>query len=154
MSPLDKHMGYLGQNTSLYTTLPSGAISDLEGAVLFTKIGLYQEALSIFEAKLVDFKHLPIVVIEWAETYLQQGRYGSSTEILEKGLQTASLEDGHFDLDRDEYRLISMFLGATEICSKGTLEGAVREIDRTKEWLAHVPVSDYTDIQVSVRLSW
>lgn len=139
-----------GRYTSLYSGLNEKIVSLIEEAAFLTRIGFYKEAQSLFESELADVQHLPVVILEWANSHHQQWGLGRTTEILENGLQVASIKDSNFHLDRDEYRLMSMFLAATKISSKGTLEPAIREINRVRNWLAKIPVSEYSDIQVSI----
>ncbi|KAF8247121.1 hypothetical protein K440DRAFT_661607 [Wilcoxina mikolae CBS 423.85] len=140
---------YFGVNTSLYSALDSEAIELLEKAIYFTRLCFYDEAQRIFEDKLAAFKHIPVVIIEWAELYLQQFRLHDVIGILENGLEAAQNRHIDTDFDSSEYRLMRLLLGFCEISGKGRLERALQEIDRTADWLANLPVGEYSDIQVN-----
>lgn len=140
---------FRGSNTSLYSTLDALAVENLEQAIHLTNLGYYEKAISIFEHKLSEFRHTPVVVIERADLHFQRYQFGVTRGVLEDGLKYSS----DVDLDRPEYRLILLYLAAIRCYSKGDFRFAVREIDRTREWLADVAVEKYTDIQVSY-LPW
>lgn len=141
--------GKFGRYSSLYSGLKQEVVHDIELASFLFRIGYCEEAHAIFETRLQDVQHLPLVTLEWANGYLQQWRFGKLTEVLERGLQLAAMNDERFDLDRQEYRLMRLFLGFSEITSRGKLGRALQEIDLVRTWLADVPVSEYSDIQVS-----
>jgi hypothetical protein len=140
---------YFGVNTSLYSTLDSEAIEHLEKAIFFTRLCFYDEAQSIFEHQLAALKHVPVVIIESAELYLQQFRLQDVIGILESGLKVAQDRYIDADFDSSEYRLMGILLGFCEINAKGRLERVLQEIDRTVDWLANVSVEEYSDVQVS-----
>jgi len=141
---------YFGLNTSLYSTLDSETIEHLEKAIYFTRLCFYDEAQSIFEDKLSALKHIPVVIIEWAELFLLQLRLRDAINILESGFKASQDHDIDVDFDLTEYRLMRLFIGLCEIEGKGRLEGALQEIGRTVDWLTQVPVEEYSDVQVSL----
>jgi hypothetical protein len=138
---------YYGLNTSLYDTLQPVEVRTLERAIYCTTIGDYATAHSIFSHELSSCANIPVVAIERAELALLQGRYKEIWEVLDGVLAGLAPEDP--GLKNAPRRLMRMFHALGAIKYKGTLEPAKREIQRVREWLAHTPVGDYTDVQVS-----
>lgn len=114
---------FRGSNTSLYSTLDALAVENLEQAIHLTNLGYYEKAISIFEHKLSEFRHIPVVVIERADLHFQRYQFGVTRGVLEDGLRYSS----DVDLDRAEYRLILLYLAVIRCYSKGDLRSAVRD---------------------------
>jgi hypothetical protein len=137
---------YFGVNTSLYHTLPPNLVAALERAIYATSIGDYATAHSIFMGELSNFANVPVVAIERAELALLQGRHKDICETLDQAL--AYLSSQQLNIDLPSCRLMSIFHALAAISCKGTLEPAKHEIRRVREWLADIPVNQYTDVQV------
>jgi len=141
---------YFGTLSSLYSSLDGEAIMQLERAIEYRGIGLYNQARAIFTNELSRWNHVPVVFLEDAELSLQQGRFVEIWNMLNKRLEALNHGSGEaeVDLDAQEYRLMSMLLALAALHHKGILETALKEIDRTRAWLQDVPVEEYTDVQV------
>ncbi|KZF22832.1 hypothetical protein L228DRAFT_137515 [Xylona heveae TC161] len=140
---------YTGVHTSLYGSLDTASIANLEKAILFTEIGHYAQAHAIFETGFLTTRSVPVVVIEEAELAMQQLHYGEVYRILGRGLQAAQRSPG-YDVNEPALRFMSLFQAMAAIHYKGTVTPAIEQIHRTQQWLKDVPVSEYTDIQVDV----
>jgi tetratricopeptide (TPR) repeat protein len=139
---------HLGLCASLYSSLSSQSVVLLERAIRLKKIGRYQDAVAIFQHNLNSVHDVPIVLIEWSNLYLEHGRYGEVYRLLEKPLQDQA--QNQEVLDRPEWRLLALQRVLVETRHKGILEPAISELQRTKKWLWDLPVSEYSDIQVSL----
>ena len=137
---------YHGLCTSLYRSLDARSVSRVERAIWLGKIGRYEDALSIFTQGLTNVRDVPIVLIEWSNLYLISGRYGELYRLLEKPLHDR--RDGFAVLDSPEWRLLALQWVLVMTRHKGILEPALVELQRTKEWLWDLAVSEYSDIQV------
>jgi hypothetical protein len=149
---------YVGCNTSLYTlskrlypAFDESCIIAIEQAIGLARLGSYAEALAIFEQDLAAVKDVPILMIEKAEVYLRQRRHGDVWQTLNQGLSRLAELPGA-DLDREEIRLMALMVAMAAIFHRGTLAPALKEIRRTVDWLESVPVTSYSDIQVSFRI--
>lgn len=138
---------YLGPSSSLYPSLSPESVLLLERAIWLKQIGRYQDALAIFQHDLRSDHHIPVVLIEWSSLYLEHGRYGEVYRLLETPLQDQAHDQNV--LDQPEWRLLALQRALVETRHKGILEPAIAELERTKEWLWDLPVSEYSDIQVS-----
>lgn len=143
-----KMADYLGVCTSLYHSLSPESIVLLERALWLKKIGKYQDAVAIFQDDLSSVRDIPVVLIEWSNLYLEHGRYGELYRLLERPLQEQAQDQAV--LDQPEWRLLALQRVLVETRHKGILEPAMAELERTKKWLWDLPVSDYSDIQVSL----
>lgn len=139
---------YLGLSSSLYPSLSAELVVLLERAIWLKQIGKYQDALAIYQRDLSSVHDVPVVLIEWSNLYLEHGRYGELYRLLEKPLQDQAHDQKV--LDRPEWRLLTLQRVLVETRHKGVHEPAIAELERTKKWLWDLPVSEYSDIQVSL----
>ena len=137
---------YRGLCTSLYSSLDAKSVLLVEQAIWLGKIGRYKDALSIFKLDLTTVRNVPVVLIEWSNLYLISGRYGELYRLLEKPLR--DWKDNSAILDRPERRLLALQWVLVMTRHKGMLQPALVELQRTKEWLWDLAVSEYSDIQV------
>ncbi|RBR23103.1 uncharacterized protein FIESC28_04098 [Fusarium coffeatum] len=138
---------YWGIHTSLYSSLPPEAISQLERAIWLKISGLAGEARTTFENELKPFAKVPVVVIEHADFELEAGKWGRAWRILNSRL--AQLRDANENLEAPEHRLMALTWAMLGTRHRGDVQSSAQEIERTQHWLAEVPVADYTDIQAS-----
>ncbi|KAF1991487.1 hypothetical protein K402DRAFT_388885 [Aulographum hederae CBS 113979] len=134
---------YLGPNTSLYNTISTDTVRLLEKAIALKRIGSYNEAQAIFN-ELQPVHTTPVVLIEHADLLLEMGRWGKVCRLLDQ-----PLKDLEHISESAEYRLLYLMWAACCIRCRGNLKPAIKEVQRTKEWLWDVPIAEYTDIQVS-----
>ena len=139
---------YFGLNTSLYSSLDDCSIERLETAIVLTDRGAYDEAQRIFDGDLLPLKMLPVVVLGRAELEFKQYKVGRVFRTLDKALTHASKRGA--DLERAEFRLMSLTRAFAAFSHEGDYKPALEEIHKAHAWLKDVPVTDYTDIQVSV----
>lgn len=137
---------YRGIHTSLYNSLPQEAVQFLEKAIWLKIIGRTDDARAIFGDKLKQYEEVPVIAIEHAEMELEAGKWGRAWRILNARLIDTKLS--YEDLDNPEFRLISLTWAMLGTRHRGDLTSSAREIERTQVWLANIPVSDYSDIQV------
>jgi hypothetical protein len=138
-------MTYWGIHTSLYGSLPAEVIESLERAIWFQIIGQVADAREIICHDLKLFTHIPVVAIEFAALEQGTGRWGIAWRILDCTLSDARGQNE--DLDTPEYRLIALQRAVLGTCHRGDLISSSLEVQRTQNWLADVPVTEYTDIQ-------
>lgn len=160
---------YRGVNTSLYSSLDLSSVDHLERAITLTEQGAYGEAQVVFDEKL-NFQHRlnAVVVLEKAELALKQFKLGVLYRILDEALATASKTD----LDVAEYRLMATLRAFAALSHKGNvcdtyrvkywqykrsnddfgiqINPATAELERARNWLKDVSVSEYTDVQVII----
>jgi hypothetical protein len=137
---------YRGVNTSLYTSLPEYAVMHIEQVLLLKVTGQVFSARAIFAEQLRPFKNIPIVAIEHADLELEAGRWGAAWKILDSARDHFKNVGADFDLP--EQRLIALTWVMLGVRHRGDLDSAIRELERTRQWLWELPVSEYTDIQV------
>lgn len=159
---------YRGVNTSLYSSLNQNSIELLERAVTLTEQGAYGDAQIIFDEEFSSQQRLnAVVLLERAELALKQLKLGILYRTLDEALAAAS----EVELDAPEYRLMAMLRAFAALSHKGNVRGtnliksrkymylrimtveiqinpAIEELNRARNWLLDVPVSEYTDIQV------
>lgn len=70
---------YIGLHTSLYELLDADSIMRIERIVWLRKVGLYEESVALFNEDLI-FQRAPVVVIEWANTLLEQTEWGGNLQ--------------------------------------------------------------------------
>ncbi|PQE30032.1 hypothetical protein CJF32_00009458 [Rutstroemia sp. NJR-2017a WRK4] len=138
---------YRGVNTSLYTSLPEFAVSRIEQALLLKVTGQVFSARAIFTEELTALRNIPIVAIEHADLELEAGRWGAAWKILDSARNYFRNVGADFDLP--EHRLIALTWVMLGVRHRGDLDSAIRELERTRQWLWELPVSEYTDIQAS-----
>ena len=139
---------YHGINTSLYSTLDLASVRFLERAVILTDLGSYTEAQCLFDRQLYSCRLTPVVVLARAELALRQLKYGLLFRILDEAL--AEVENNGLDVNKAEFRLMYLLRAFAILSHKGIKEPPLDEIFRAKEWLKDIPVTEYTDIQVSI----
>jgi hypothetical protein len=137
---------YWGIHTSLYSSLPPEAVKQLERAIWLKISGLADEARAIFDNELSSLATVPVVAIEHADLELEAGKWGRAWRILNSKL--AQLQDANGDLEAPEYRLMALTWAMLGTRHRGDVTSSAIEIERTQDWLAEVPIADYTDIQV------
>src|SRR3954464_9475711 len=142
---------YRGVYTSLYTSLPDFAVRHIEQALLLKVTGQVSSARAIFTGELKAFRNIPIVAIEHADLELEAGRWGAAWKTLNSARDHFKRVRADFDLP--EHRLIALTWVMLGIRHRGDLDSAARELERTRQWLWELPVSEYTDIQVWPYLS-
>jgi hypothetical protein len=137
---------YWGIHTSLYGSLPTTAVQDLERAIGLKIAGRSKEVQGIFENELAPYAAVPVVTIEHADFELEAGKWGRAWRILDSRL--AQLREAREDLETAEHRLMALTCAMLGTRHRGDVTSSAREIERTQSWLSEVPVTDYTDIQV------
>jgi hypothetical protein len=137
---------YRGVNTSLYTSLPDLAVQHIEQALLLKVTGQVFSARAVFTRELKAFKNVPIVAIEHADLELEAGRWGAAWEILNSARD--HFKKVRANLDLPEHRLIALTWVMLGVRHQGDLDSAAQELERTRQWLWELPISEYTDIQV------
>ncbi|KAL9125548.1 MAG: hypothetical protein Q9217_005259 [Psora testacea] len=135
---------YGGVNTSLYPALDHELLPHLERAVISTEQGAYGEAQVIIDRNLSSANLVPVVVLARAELALKQFKVGLLYRIVNDALSQSV-----WNHDAPEYRLIRLIRAFALLSHKGDIRPALEEIDRAREWLRDVPVSEYTDIHVT-----
>lgn len=132
--------------TSLYDGLNPEDVKHLESAILHREVGDFSASLDIFDTLLAPGLHIPVVALEHSSTFLKQGRL----EAADKALQASwLLAQGDPDrLTRPEYRLMKLVRAVLHHWTIGTLTDMLEAIRETRQWLAEVPVDEYTDVQV------
>lgn len=140
---------YRGVNTSLYTTLPTEAVLDIERAIWLKTIGKIEEARAIFENELEPLQHLPIVTIEHADFEFESGRWGGAWRILDAALQRLKALEA--DLDLPEHRLMALTWVMLGVRHRGDIDSSAEQLERTRHWLWDIPVTEYTDVMVRLR---
>ncbi|PQE27902.1 tetratricopeptide repeat protein [Rutstroemia sp. NJR-2017a BBW] len=138
---------YRGVNTSLYTSLPEFAVSRIEQALLLKVTGQVFSARAIFTEELTALRNIPIVAIEHADLELEAGRWGAAWKILDSARDHFRNVGADFDLP--EHRLIALTWAMLGVRHRGDLDSAIRELERTRQWLWELPISEYTDVQAS-----
>lgn len=139
---------YRGVNTSLYSTLPTEAVLDIERAIWLKTTGQTKVAREVFENELQPLQHLPIVTIEYADFEIESGRWGKAWRILDAALKR--LKAIKADLDLPEYRLMALTWVMLGVRHRGDIYSSAEQIERTRRWLWDVPVAEYTDVMVSL----
>jgi hypothetical protein len=138
---------FFGLIPSLYDSLHDDqAVILLEIAIYNRELGFHAKALSIFRNGLRRWLNVPIVVYEYAQTFLGQDKVKDAYTILSTYIASVEVDF----LGHPEMRLLALCLGFVEIWHKGRLDRAVEEVNRTREWLKDVPIDQYTDLQVSL----
>jgi hypothetical protein len=137
---------YVGIHTSLYKALSEEATQHIEHAIWLKITGQIDAARAVFEKELKLLENVAIIVIERADLELDAGRWGRAWRIVNSALQ--GLIDSGANLDLPENRLIALIRAMTGVRHRGDVDSSAMEIERTKQWLQHVPVADYTDVQV------
>jgi hypothetical protein len=120
----------------------------LEDAIWLKLTGQSEAARAIFQDELKPFKNLPIISLEHADFELENGRWGRAWRILDSCLST--LKDNSANPGLPEHRLMALTRAMLGIRHRGDHATAAWEVERTRLWLQHVPVAEYTDIQVSL----
>ena len=132
---------------SLYSNLDERTISDLEKAILYSKVRAFKESALAFDAFQGSQTNLPVIVFERFLDYMNQWRLYDATRVLENGL--AATEGRSADLERSGiYILFRIYLAQMDVFTKGNFTRARNAMLEVKEWLAEIPIEDYTDIQV------
>jgi hypothetical protein len=142
-------MLYCGTHTSLYSTLPSEAVTVLEDAILKSRARLYDAAEEVFDNELSEYSHVPVVAIEHAETLLH--RY-KNYRILDVLAAVPAGQPSKSEEHKDVHRLIALTVGIAKMLTEGMDEPAMEEVVRLRRDWASKPVDKYTDIQVTINL--
>lgn len=137
-----------GNHTSLYRSCPPNLVEKVERFIWLRKVGEFAQAHRLLETELSRYQHHPLVLIEAAELYNAQTRYGMMWRILGDGIE--SLRGSKVKLDLPEWRLISLIHAMAAVLHRGTLEPAVEQLQRTRLWLQELDVDKYTDIHVGI----
>jgi hypothetical protein len=130
---------------SMYERLDDQSIAHIENAVWLGELGFYKRAIDVFETKLANMMMVPVVVFEKHNILVAQGRVRDAYNIVSDFIQNL----GSDEVDLPQNRLLALALALGELRHHGTIEGPVRELNRTREWLKDTPVRLYTDVHVS-----
>ncbi|OAG01113.1 uncharacterized protein CC84DRAFT_1229856 [Paraphaeosphaeria sporulosa] len=140
---------YHGMLASLYHTIDLEHVEHLERAIWTTKTGRYQDALEIFDKLPGPVLDVPVVLIELSYLHYQNFRYRDLCNLLEPRLERLKQEDPE-RLDDPEWRLIALIYSVGANRGRGWMEPGIRELQRTQQWLAKLPVSEYSELHVQI----
>lgn len=140
---------YHGMLLSLYHTLEPEHVEHLEQAIWTSKTGTYRDTLAIFDKFLYSVIDVPVVLIELCCLYYQNFRYRILCDLLEPKLDHLKRENPT-KLDDPEWRLLSLLYSVAANRCRGWMEPGIREVRRTQQWLARLPVSEYTELHVHI----
>jgi predicted Zn-dependent protease len=148
MANPNAQLPYHGLNTSLYGSLPVDAIRHLERAIWLKKSGQTSAARTMFVNEVRSHRNVPVVIIAHADLELEAGRWGRAWRILDSALEDLKKDGSGADPDLPEHRLMAMTRAMLGIRHRGYPDTAIRELERSRQWLWNVPVAEYTDVQV------
>ena len=137
-------LGYRSTYSSLYHTLQPGHIVMLDEAILAYTLGHFDDAETIFQRHLPPSHTLPILVLERSKAYDMQGLHREKIDLFRKALEWN--KDGVEQAP--ERRLILLLLRHAEALVYGTLHIALEEARRMPDFLAELPLDEFTDIHV------
>lgn len=138
---------YYGCLTSLYPTVSAEIVNYLEQVLWANRTTSYEKALSIFEEHLKSHLDKPVVLFELADLHFSNFRYKALYDLLDPKLSRLKTESPK-TLDEPIWRLLLLIHGTAVNRGRGEMEPAVIQLKRTKQWLAELPVSEYTDVHV------
>ncbi len=118
-------MLYHGTHTSLYKSLPTYVIPNLEDAILKKRLRLYEAAEKFFATELSAFSHIPIVALEHAELLLHRYKIFRIPEVLDK------VPEDVFSIseeDQQVQQLFAIFRATVRIQTEAIYEPAVQEL--------------------------
>ncbi|KAF2653632.1 hypothetical protein K491DRAFT_759564 [Lophiostoma macrostomum CBS 122681] len=136
-----------GMLPSLYCTLSPPAIKHFEHAIWMNRLGKYADAIAIFDEHLHSQLDTPVVLIELANLHYSNFRYRTLCELLKPRLARLQRDDPN-TLDEPEWRLLALMYCVGANRCRGNMEPSIRELKRTKECLADIPVAEYTELHV------
>ncbi|KAH8748408.1 hypothetical protein BGZ57DRAFT_861666 [Hyaloscypha finlandica] len=138
---------YIGRIPSLYDSLDYRAVALLEIAIYNRELVFYAKALPIFRNGPKKWLDVPIVLDEYAQTFLRQETVKDAGRVLSTYLATVN-GDGP---EKPEMRLLTLSLAFEETCVFGHLERAVEEVD--KLWSSPVDESGARTVQRCAKLA-
>ncbi|KAF2450170.1 hypothetical protein P171DRAFT_468581 [Karstenula rhodostoma CBS 690.94] len=140
---------YHGMLTSLYHTIDPEHVDHLEKAIWTSKVGKYDDALAIFVNFLGSVLDVPVVLIELSYLHYHNFRYKDLCNLLEPRIERLK-QDDPTRLDDPEWRLLALIYSVGANRGRGWMEPGLHELQRTQQWLAKLPVSQYTELHVQI----
>jgi hypothetical protein len=131
------------------------AVSDsLETFVYLSRIGRYKEADALFHESLISHLDSFIVVAEYVDFLVGQGRFGYLTEFLTLSLRSGSAQPIKdrllvWKFRSDEIALLRLILKFSEIHSHGELRSALDYARTAIASLESMSATDPTEVEVS-----
>lgn len=141
------HIVY-GSLTSLYQTLDVASVLLLEKAILHRNLRNFFKSLALFDAFPASIAVQPAVVLEHTWTLIAQYRFREARSIAARGLSAFRIElIGH--KDHGPTILLRALLAGLDALIEGSMSGCYKSLEEIHDWLSAVPLTDFTDVQVS-----
>ena len=131
--------------------LDAATIAKIEEAAMCCHLRDFQAALCIFDALPAKVRQHPSIVYERSQVHwLDWSLYNCET-VLEEGI-TWGKELTPDSAKPGIYTLLRIALGRVRAMTRGNFTEGRDALREVKHWLLHVPVEDFTDVQVRVLL--
>ena len=140
-----------GSLSSQYIDLSDTTIVQIEEAAMCCHLRDFPAGLQILDSLPVELSRHPAVVYERSELLWHNWSLTSCEEFLEESLAWAKEHvpnSGKYGI----YTLLRLALGRIKAYTMGNFTEARDAIREVKAWLLHVPVKEYTDVQVNLYL--
>ena len=126
-------------------------IAKIEEAAMCCHLRDFQAALCIFDALPAKIRQHPSIVYERSQVYWLDWSLYNCERVLEEGIAWGK------DLTPDSakpgiYTLLRIALGRVRAMTRGDFTEGRDALREAKRWLLHVPVEDFTDVQVRALL--
>jgi len=137
-----------GRFRSLYVTLDEDTALKLDKAVLYGKVGAYEDALALIASIPPELQCSAVISVERSLLLWNQRKYLQAAEILRKAIAFAQSE-GKDVRTHGIYTLIRLLLGNAEYNTEGDFTSARDSMQETRLWLQSVAIEKLDDVQVS-----
>ena len=149
-SSTSKSGPYYGRLSSLYHTLNPAIISQLEQAIIYGEVRAFEKASELLEKLPTECHHHPVIALEHAQILWRKWSLHECRDVLQLALDWSFQNATDYN-DRGIYTLLRIFLGKLVVFTKGDFTQARDSMMETRAWLTRVPVSEYSDLEVSKR---
>lgn len=137
-----------GDIRSLHSTLDGATAAQLEEAILCCHLRDFEPALAIFNDFPSKLRVHPVIAYYHSQAYWLQWLHFKGANVLQEAQAAADDFVPQFR-DSGVYTLLRMCRGLVQYYAEGHFTLAREAMIRS--WLSHVPIEEYTDIQVSYR---
>ena len=131
--------------------LDIATIAKIEEAAVCCHLRDFQAALCIFDALPANVRQHPSIVYERSQVYWLDWSLYKCETVLEEGIAWG--KDRTPDSAKPGiYTLLRIALGRVRALTRGNFTEGRDALREVKHWLLHVPVEDFTDVQVRALL--
>lgn len=131
--------------------LDVATIAKIEEAAMCCHLRDFQAALCIFDALPAKVRQHPSIVYERSQVYWLDWSLYKCETVLEEGI-TWGKDRTPDSAKPGIYTLLRIALGRVRAMTRGNFTEARDALREVKRWLLHVPVEDFTDVQVRALL--